>query len=239
MSIRDWIHSAWASISVMIALTLSVGCGASIDPAMKRLVDQRVAGRAKSMVYEPPTVSAAPEPKENTWALYKVIDDDGQPSLLTYKMLRREGDKFWIEITSETYYGRSIQLMRVDFGPRMSPEDIEVDRVLEKTDDNEVQVVPEALLGMMAGLYRPALAMLAISWLDLPQEDVTVGAGTFRQAYKKRVDTSVAGFSDSSEVWLHDAVPVGGAVRSRSLESRRSMELLDMGINPVPTIPIP
>lgn len=141
--------------------------------------------------------------------------------------------------TTETYYGRNCQLMRVDFGRRLSPEDIKVDRLLHRVDDGDVEEYPEGFLGMMAGLYRPVLAKLSISWADLPQEDVSVAAGTFQKAYKKRVDTSVAGFSDTSDVWYHDAVPVGGTVRSQSLDNGTRMELLDMGTDPIPTIPIP
>jgi hypothetical protein len=41
------------------------------------------------------------------WSRYKMTDDKGQPSFLTYKILSEESGAYWIETLHESYFGRT------------------------------------------------------------------------------------------------------------------------------------
>ena len=101
-------------------------CGPSIDPAAKADIDRRVGAlQAGTAAVPAPTVFEPMPLAAGQWSQYKMVDDKGQPSFLTYKIVGEEGGAYWLEMVHETYSGRMVQKMLVAFGSRTDPGQIE------------------------------------------------------------------------------------------------------------------
>ena len=145
---------------------------------------------------------------------------------MTQKIVGKEGNAFWFEVESVSYYGENATLMLVTIGDRRDPESMEILRVRTKSDDNPVREEPNLFFGMM----KSALRELKINWEGLPQESVTVPAGQFAGCYKNRVTASFLGFSQTSDTWAHSAVPISGAVKSVGIDKPTTTELVGFGL---------
>lgn len=225
----------------LLSFGLLIGaCGASVNPAFKAQIDTRIAAAQQSdSRFAASAETNAGQLKAGTWALYKLTNNKQRPSLVTYKILSEDHGAYWIETISESYTGRLVQLMKVYFGPGTPPSEIRVDQVLQKHNDDDVTHVPTPLLRMMGGVYGAMLKHLTTSWQGSPQEDITVRAGTFEQAYRIRSEVAFGPMRSTSDVWYHSEAPVGGTVKTVSIENGSMMELLDFGANPSSEIPIP
>jgi len=211
-----------------------------IDASLQRVLDERTSAISPSeRVFDAPRARSTAELEPGTWALYRILDPSGEPSFRTYRVLRRTDFGYWIEVASYTYYGRTLFLLHVSFGERRSPSDIEVARLFQQVNGTRVREFPRELLGRMQRLYEPVLAVLACRGEEGSQEDVIVPAGTFRQAYKYRVESRYVGFEDETDVWYHEAAGVGGLVQTRSRVDGLRMELVEVGTNPRNEIPLP
>jgi hypothetical protein len=71
--------------------------------------------------------SAEPMPlAPGQWAKYKIVDEEGHPSIATYKVVGEEAGAHWIEFEQETYYGETVTLMLSNLGNRRDPDTIEI-----------------------------------------------------------------------------------------------------------------
>src|SRR5437764_13264199 len=88
---------AAAAAFVGCALVLAA-CAPSIDPAAKADIDGRMAAlqSAGGTVPAPPSYEPLPL-VAGQWSQYKMIDDKGQPSFLTYQGDGEGGGAFWID----------------------------------------------------------------------------------------------------------------------------------------------
>ena len=65
-----------------------VGCGPSIDAAAKADIDARVAALGAPKQTYPAPAGFAPAPfGVGQWTRHKLVDDKGQPSFMTYKVI--------------------------------------------------------------------------------------------------------------------------------------------------------
>ena len=86
------------------------------------------------------------------------------------------------------------------------------------------------LQGIKKQTHDALSVMTGLGGLDgLPQEDITVKAGTFKQAYTRSSQFTFAGRSDDAKIWVHPAVPVTGMVRSES-KNGTVLELVSFGM---------
>jgi hypothetical protein len=228
-----------ALCATWFVLASMVGCGASINPQLKASIDRRNAALSqRDTHHEAPTTAEPAALEVGQWVQYRMINEEREVSFTTQKIVGRVGTAYWIELVSETYYGTTALLMLAELGNRTDPEQIDVQRLIQKHDDDEP--MEDALtLSMLRGSYRSMLADLSISWQGLAQEDASSPAGHFAQAYRKRVEVSALGMTRVSDVWLHPAVPVNGSVRSVGIDYQGTMELIDFGTNATSVIPIP
>jgi hypothetical protein len=222
--------TASCALAVTVALSALVSaCGPSIDAAAKADLDQRVAALGNRGQNFPAPASAAPMPfAVGHWVTYKFVDDKGQPSLMTMKLVGQEGPDFWYEMVNESYYGKTGIRMLVDFGDRQRPESITIKAAKLRDAKGQIIEYPPAMIGMMNSTLRGQLGPIVINWNGLPQEDVSVIAGKFTGAYKGRSEVTFAGFKSSSVVWGHSAVPLSGMVRSQG-DNNSTGELVDFG----------
>ena len=214
----------------MIALgAVAAACGPSVDAAAKADIDRRVAALAGRGQSYPAPASATPMPfAVGHWATYKFVDDKGQPSFMTMKLVGQEGSDYWYEMANDSYYGKTGVRMLVDFGDRLHPESITIKAAKLRDAKGQIIDYPPAMIGLMNSTLRGQLGPIVLNYNGLPQEDVSVPAGKFTGAYKGRSEVTFAGFKSASVVWGHTAVPLSGMVRSQG-DNNTTGELIDFG----------
>ena len=221
-------HS-YHALSCLFVLA-GLGCGQSINATAKADVDRQIASLQQSREsYEAPA-SFEPMPLAvGQWARYKMVDEEGRPSIATYKIVGEEAGAHWIEFEQKSYYGENITLMLANLGNRRNPDTIEIHRMKTKSDGT-VQEQPPQVLGLMKSMWKPLLSNLVIHWERLPQQSATVPAGKFASCYKQRTTVSLVGISRTSDTWAHPEVPMSGTVKSVGVDKPFTMELIAFGL---------
>jgi hypothetical protein len=216
-------------VSVVCWLVLAA-CGASINEAAKADIDRRAAALQPSA--REVAAPTAPEPMPlapGQWMT--IVQDDGEKrSFATYKVIGQDADAFWIEVATDTYYGKSATRMLVAFGDRRDPKSFDIRAVFTKDTEGRVQEVPSPVLSLMRSTYASVLDNFVIAWSELPREDAAVPAGRFLGCFKGRSTVSFAGESITSDVWWHSAVPINGMVKSVGVDNASTAELVDFGL---------
>jgi len=218
-------------VGVAVALS-SVACGPSIDPAAKADIDKRVSVLQAGTNAVPAPAPGMYQPMPfavGQWTQYKMTNDKGEPSFLTYKVIGQDGNAVWVEIVNETYTGRTMQKMLVAFGNRMDPGQVEIRAVSTKDAKGNVQEMPPPVIQLMQSTYRGILSTMIINWQGLPQESATVPAGRFDGCFKARTDAQWGPWRSVADSWSHPAVPLSGAVRSQGVDHPFTMELAAFG----------
>ena len=215
---------------LLLALAMG-GCGPSIDPAAKADIDGRLATLQAGGAVVPAPATFDPLPlAPGQWSQYKMVDDKGQPSFMTYKVVGEEGGAYWIETLHETYFGRNAQKMLIAFGSRFDPSQMEIRGVVTLDRRGNVNPMPPGMMPLLQGMFRSALATLAINWQGLPQESAAVPAGRFDGCFRARTEAQWGPYRSTADSWRHPAVPVSGLVRSQGLDHPFTMELVAFGM---------
>jgi hypothetical protein len=197
------------------ALFLSLACGPSINPAAQASVDRQVASmQQQSKTFPAPATEMPPPLSVGQWIRLKMLDSSGRPSLITYKIVGQEGSAYWVESVTESYTGKTILKMLVDFGDRTDLEKIDIQNVIVKNGDRApVDYSKQGpVLSIVKGTYKSVVKNLIVKWHGLPKETRTTIAGTFTDCYRGVSDVSLGPVSRSGTVWYHPAVPINGAV---------------------------
>jgi len=222
-------HSCVGAVVVALAIA---GCGPSIDPAAKADIDRRVGALAAATSSTPAPSSFEPMPlAAGQWSQYKMIDDKGQPSFLTYKILGEEGGAFWLEVVHESYSGKMVQKMLVAFGSRTDPAQLDIRAVKTKDAKGRVNELPPGMMPLLQSVYKGMVSSLVIRWQGLPQEATTVPAGHFEGCYRARTDAQWGPWKSTADSWSHPAVPLSGAVRTKGVDKQFTMELVAFGVS--------
>jgi hypothetical protein len=215
-----------------LPLVLVSACAPSIDAAAKADVDQRVAALGAPRQSFPAPGGFVPMPfAAGQWTRHKLVDDKGQPSFMTYKVLSQEGDAFWMEIVTDQYAGRTMLKMLLAISNRMDPSSIDVRAVSIKDKNGRVTSLDGPMLSLLRSSYQGALSTLVMSWQGLPQEDAVVPAGTFSGCFRARTDASWGPWHSANTSWSHAAVPLSGLVKSQGIDKPTSMELVEFGLS--------
>ncbi len=214
----------------LCALALA-GCGPSIEPAAKADIDGRMAAlqSAGGTIPAPPSFEPLPL-VAGQWSQYKMIDDKGQPSFLTYKVLGEEGGAFWIETLHESYYGRTAQKMLLAFASRTDPTQIEIRAVVTLDKRGNINPMPPGMMPMLQSMFRGVVSALVINWQGMPQESAAVPAGRFDGCVRTRSDAQWGPWKSTADSWHHPAVPLSGLVRSQGIDHPFTMELVAFGM---------
>src|SRR5882672_1866055 len=124
---------------VVLFPALLAACGPSIDPAAKADIDRRVAALGAPQQSFSAPASFVPMPfAVGQWTRHKLVDDKGQPSFLTYKVLAQEGDAFWIETVTEAYTGRTMLKMLLAIPNRADVASMDIRAVTLKDSKGHV-----------------------------------------------------------------------------------------------------
>jgi len=154
------------------------------------------------------------------------MDDKGQPSIHTYKIVGESGGAYWFEVVNETYVGRTVTKMLIFFGDRANPATMEIRSVKMKDKDGRISEFDGPMISLMKSMWQGSLSMLTVSWQGLAQEDAAVVAGTFAGCYKTRTDANFGPFHAAATTWSHPSVPINGLVKSVGVDHPNSMELI-------------
>ena len=223
--------AAPSRLSTPFPSSSSSACGPSIDPAAKADIDRRVAALSAPRQTFPAPGGFEPLPfSAGQWTRHKLVDDKGQPSFMTYKVLAQQADAFWMEIVTEQYTGRTMMKMLLAIPSRTDPSSMDIRALSIKDKNGRVTNLEGPLLSLMRSSYQSTLSTLVISWQGLPQEDAAVPAGTFAGCYRARTDATWGPWHTANTSWSHAAVPLSGLVKSQGIDKPTTMELVDFGL---------
>jgi hypothetical protein len=231
MALKSVCVGAVSAAFCLCAVALAA-CGPSIEPAAKADIDGRVAALQGASGTIPTPSSFEPMPLVGgQWSQYKMIDDKGQPSFLTYKVLGEEGGAFWIETLNETYFGRTAQKMLIAFGSRTDPSQIEIRGVVTLDRRGNINPMPPTMMPMFQSMFKGVVSALVINWQGLPQETAVVPAGRFDGCVRARTEAQWGPWKSTADSWRHPAVPISGLVRSQGVDHPFTMELVAYGMS--------
>ena len=217
-------------IAVGVLALAATACGPSIDPAAKADIDRRVATLAPGgQTFTAPAIFAPRPMVVGQWTTHKLVNDKGQPSFMTYKIVGEEAGAFWIEVLREDYFGKTVTKMLLFMGDRMNPATMEVRAVKMKDKQGRVSEFTGPMLQLMKSMWQGSVNMLLVAWQGLPQEDADVVAGRFSGCFKARTDASFGPWHSAATSWAHPAVPISGLVRSQGIDHPYTMELVAFG----------
>ena len=205
-------------------------CAPSIDKAAKADIDQRIGVLAHTGQVFPPPTAVVPKPLAvGQWTQHKLVNEKGEPALVTYKIVGEDGGAFWIEIANEGYFGKTVSKILLVPGDRMNPNTMDVRAVKMKDKKGQVTEFEGPMLQLMKSIWQSSINMLAVSWQGLPQETMPVIAGTFTNCFKARTDASWGAWRSVSTTWMHAAVPISGLVKSAGIDHPTTMDLVGFG----------
>jgi hypothetical protein len=228
MSIRP--ATAVGPLLAIAAALCGGACGPSLDPAAKADIDRRLATMPATAQTVAPPRSFLPMPfAVGQWTQHRMTDDKGNPGFLTYKLVGRDDNGWWIETVTEQYTGRHVMKMLVVLQSGRDPAGMEVRALKMKDSKGRVTEMDASMLSLMRSLYQGSLQMLQMGWEGKPQETMTVPAGTFSACYKVQTEATWGPWHATSLSWSHPAVPLSGLVRSQRLDKPGIMELVNYG----------
>ena len=181
----------WASTLLLLLVSTASSCGPSIDKAAKTDIDRRIAVMAPTGQTFPAPQVYVPKPLVvGQWTLHRLINDKGEPSLTTYKIVGEEADATWIEIANESYYDKTVTKILLFIIDRTSPAGMDIRAVKVKDKEGRVTELQGPTIQAMRSTYQNTVNMLAVSWQGLPQETAIVTAGNFTGCFKAHTDTN-------------------------------------------------
>jgi hypothetical protein len=215
---------------ILVCSVFVSACGPSIDSAAKLDIDRRVAALVPAgQSFSTPTI-AAPKPLQvGQWTLHKLVNEKGETSLTTYKIVGEDGGAYWVEVADESYMGKTVTKMLVSFGERANPSTMEVRSIRVKDRNGKISEIEGPMIETTRSLWQAAANMLAVSWQGLPREDMNVVAGNFGGCFKARTQAGWGPLRSASTVWSHPIVPIIGLVKSAGLDRPTTMELIGFG----------
>jgi len=217
-------------VLVLVSLACFVACGPSIDTAAKSDIDQRLSVLVHSGQTLPVPTVFAPKPLVvGQWTQHKLVNEKGEPALVTYKVVGEEAGAFWVEVASEGYYGKTVTKILLYPGDRVNPSTMEIRAVKMKDRKGRVTEFQGPMIQLMKSMWQNSINMLAVSWQGLPQESMPVIAGTFTGCFKARTDASWGAWHAASTTWMHSIVPISGLVKSSGIDRPTTMELVGYG----------
>ena len=163
------------------------------------------------------------------WTQHKLVNDKGEPALVTYKIVGEDSGAYWVEVANESYYGKTVTKILLFPGDRMNPNTMEIRTVKLKDKKGQVTEITGPMIRLMKSMWQSSINMLAVSWQGLPQESMPVIAGTFTGCFKARTDGSWGVWHAASTTWMHAIVPISGLVKSAGIDHPTTMELVGFG----------
>ncbi len=215
-----------------VALVLASACSPSVNPALKSSID----GQLGSLVPSTQNYPAGMAPlgyQTGQWLKYKMLDKDGKPSIMTYKVISGEPGNLAVETESETYYNHSITYMEIRYNVAAPIDTLEILRVISSNDGERPKESSPMELSMMKSMYRTMLSQMFFQQQPAPgSSTIAVPAGTFQECGEMDTTISIGPWTFDSHSWHHPAVPMHGMVQSQRTDGEAGgMELIAFGLS--------
>jgi hypothetical protein len=218
------------TILLLSSTACLLACGPRFDKAAKADIDQRIAVLAHTGETFPAPTGLVPKPLAvGQWTQHKLVNDKGEPALVTYKIVGEDGGAYWIEVANEDYYGKTVTKILLVPGDRMHPNTMEIRAVKLKDKKGQVSEIQGPMIQVMKSMWQSSINMLAVSWQGLQQESMPVIAGTFIGCFKARTDAGWGPWHTVATTWMHPAVPISGLVKSAGVDRPTTMDLVGFG----------
>ena len=177
--------------------------------------------------YEAPALGTAPRaPAIGQWVRYGVTYREGGRSTVEYRIVDREDDSWWLEVTDR----RRERVRHVRMRVRPQPDGTKELLALAFKNGSELEEIPTRLLGNYAPMLGQWLDTMLRAEISGPQEDVTVPAGTFRGAFKGEQTLRFLQAEIVADVWWHPEVPLTAMVKLVDRAERgHTLELIGWG----------
>lgn len=157
------------------------------------------------------------------------VNRPSESSLLTDKVVGKQGDAFWIESVFQRPGRTVITQVLVPMNGRGSPGAVQELRV-KMPHAKSVQDYRGRQLRSAGLMYESVLASLHVPKLaGLPRKDVRVPAGMFKGCYRRHIKSKYRNINADASVWTHPAVPINGTVKLLSDNKEITVELVDFG----------
>ena len=164
------------------------------------------------------------------WTRFRVQRPDGT-SFLTDKVVKKEGDAFWIESVLERPERKIVTQVLLAMKGNGSRDAVEVRELRVKMPDGKLQDYRGRQLRSAQLMYERVLESIEVPKLSgLPTEKVRVPAGTFDGCYRRHVSPRFKNIRGDRTVWTHPAVPISGTVKSVTDGNEITVELVDFGM---------
>ena len=222
-------------LCAVVAVLACAACAPSINPQMKSATDELIAS-LKGVHDEPAPASWEPMPWEvGQWMAMKATSKDG-PSVSKVSIVGREGDGWWVETESWTYYHHNVSKVLYDRRPVTAQEAVDfMVKVVARTDDKAPETFDFGPSNPAAGMIKSMMKHYAAgitgptSAEGLPRQDVTVAAGSFKGCAKATTSIAIGPLRKEMASLSHPAVPINMAVSGTSTDGEWVVETLDYG----------
>lgn len=201
-------------------------------PSQSQLVDTRIAELiASETVY---AADAIPnEQRAGQWLQYKSIDENDEPTILTYKIIASDGFNHSVELVEEDYHGKYVTYMELRYDPGRALKSLDVKRVLTRRGDSLPKESSPEDLSVKEAYHRVLASQLFAPWADgTSGGDIVVGAGQFQGCLQIEISLMIKGLIYRADSWHHPSLPMNGLVKAvRKDGTEGTVELLDFGLD--------
>ncbi len=216
----------------VLTLALASACSPSINPALKSSID----GQLGSLVPSAQNYPAGMAPlgyQTGQWLRYKMLDKDGKPSIMTYRIISGDPGNFAIETENETYYSHSTNYMEIRYNVAAPIDTLEILRVISSTDGERPREASPMELSMMRSMYQTLLSQMFLQQLPAPGGNaISVTAGSFQDCGEMDSRVTIGPWTFDSHSWHHPAVPMHGMVQNKRTDGEAGgMELIAFGLS--------
>ncbi|MBW2459171.1 MAG: hypothetical protein JRI68_32035 [Deltaproteobacteria bacterium] len=171
-------------------------------------------GKTSNAVASPKATDRAPF-ATGQWTRHAVTDPKQGKGHVTYAIIGKEGKAHWLDFSYEVGARKMSFQALVDFAGGKDFRKATILKAKAKTPAG-THTISGAMLAPMKDRFADALGGGAPTLAGLPQEDMTVPAGTFLSCYRSHNKQQVFGVTAESTVWHHPAVPITTMVKMKT-----------------------
>jgi hypothetical protein len=154
-------------------------------------------------------------------------------SVLTYKVLRHEGDEYLLEVVAQNpAQGDTIMQINMLMNSVLNAKEARIKSARLRFPGGKVQEFNGKLLGPVQNLYKNLLGFMSLPDVgSLDRTDVTVTAGRFEGCFKNATSTAdIMGVKSAGTSFVHFSVPISATVKVEGKDGTSQMELLAFGL---------
>jgi hypothetical protein len=166
------------------------------------------------------------------WTRHRVSSSGGRSDTLTFKVVDRQQQAYWIEIVTGAANAGTVLGLLVQPGLRSKLDDMTLLAARVKMPNGATKELRGRQLQISRSGYLKVLEPLVVPDLQgRPQQSQTVPSGSFEGCYRYQRPLSFGALDDEATVWVHPSVPITGLVKAVDKTHITKVELLDFGLS--------